>query len=113
MLRASNNLMQHYQILFEEMAAIFPWPNPGTSSFLHQIIPSASQGISDPLGRGNENIDLPGLNPLDVADIQVHLFGQFFLGNIPRAALTADVLAELLDKFLHWERHNGAFFATD
>jgi hypothetical protein len=32
---------------------------------------------------------------------------------VPGAALTAHVLAELLDKFLHWERHNGAIFAID
>jgi hypothetical protein len=34
------------------------------------------------------------------------------LGNGPGVAFTADILAELLDIFLHRERHNGAIIAT-
>jgi hypothetical protein len=34
------------------------------------------------------------------------------LGNGPGVAFTADILAEQLDIFLHWERHNGGIIAT-
>jgi hypothetical protein len=57
---------------------------PGSASLLHQIIPGAFQGGFDPLGRGDEDVDFPGLDPLDVADIEVHLFGQLFLGDFAR-----------------------------
>lgn len=87
---------------------------PGVSpafSPLHQIVPSTSQSVLDPPGRGEEDVDLAGLDSLDVANVQVHLFGQFLLGNGPGVAFTADILAELLDIFLHRERHNGAILA--
>jgi len=80
-------------------------------SFLHQVIPGAPQSVLDPPGRGEEDVDLASLDPLDVADVEVHLFGQFLLGNGPGVAFTADILAELLDIFLHRERHNGAILA--
>lgn len=88
-------------------------PPPGSASLSQQIIPRTTQGASDPSGRRQEDVDLPGLDTLHVTNVQVHLFGQFLLGEAPGATLTADTLAELLYKFLHWERHNGAISATD
>jgi hypothetical protein len=41
-------------------------PHPRSASLFHQINPEAFQGIFDPLGRGDENVDFPGLDPLDV-----------------------------------------------
>jgi hypothetical protein len=89
------------------------WAPSSPSLFAHQVIPRASQGAFDPACRCNEDVDLPGLDSLDIPNVQVHFFGQFFLGEPPGATLTTNVLAELLDEFLHWERHNGASSATD
>jgi len=38
-------------------------------SFLHQVIPGAPQSVLDPPGRGEEDVDLAGLDSLDVPAI--------------------------------------------
>lgn len=87
--------------------------HPRSVSLAHQIIPRTPQDAFDSPGCCNEDVDLPGFDPLDVPNVQVHLFGQFFLGQSPGATLPANVLTKLLDEFLHWERHNGTSSAID
>jgi hypothetical protein len=47
------------------------FPLPGSTSLLHQIIPGAFQGIFDPLGRGVEDVDFPGLDPLNIGGMNL------------------------------------------
>lgn len=37
-------------------------------SFLHQIIPRTSKNSSNPLCRGDQDVDFPGLDPLHIVD---------------------------------------------
>ena len=62
---------------------------PRSVSLAHQIIPRTSQDAFDSPGCCNEDVDLPGFDPLDVPNVQVHLFGQFFFGQSPVATLPA------------------------
>ena len=57
----------------------------------HQIIPGAAQRLVQAQHRGQQDIDVPGLNFLDGADVEIHPFGQFFLGDFFSHPLPADL----------------------
>jgi len=68
-----------------------------TVSGSQQIIPRALQRMMQPLDGRQQDVHMAGLDLLDGADVQVHQFGQFLLGDFTGHPLPADVSAETLD----------------
>ena len=79
----------------------------------HQLAPIAPHRLLKPHGRGHQNIQLPGLNALQGADVQIRLFGQALLGQAGGNPLPAHIGTESLqlsrDLSLYW---HGALHRT-
>jgi hypothetical protein len=79
----------------------------------HQPGPWAAQCLLEPGSSGYENIDTPGFNLLDGAYVDVDLFRQLFLRDIPCGSFAANVRAEFLqlslDSRVFWHAPLGRF----
>lgn len=65
--------------------------------FLQERVPGAAEGVTQPDGRGDEDVGLPGFDLLQGADVEFGQFGEFFLGHFPRHAFAAQVGPEDFD----------------
>ena len=59
-----------------------------------QIVPSTPQRLLEPHHGRQQDVDVAGLDFLDRPDVQIHQFGQFFLGDFPGHPLPANIAAE-------------------
>jgi hypothetical protein len=63
---------------------------------IHQPIPMAIQRLLQPHGGGHQDVQLPSLDALQGADVQIRLLGQAFLGQASGNALAAHIGTESL-----------------
>ncbi len=69
-------------------------PLPVARSTAHQRIPRATQGRLQTLDGREQDVQFAGLNLLDRARVDLHQFGELFLGEAARDAFPAHIRAE-------------------
>jgi len=62
-----------------------------------QIVPLAPQRLFQSQHRGQQDVDMAGLNFLDGADVQIHRLGEFLLRDFSGHPLPANIHAERLE----------------
>jgi len=82
-----------------QIAFLAKWGTPNLTDSLisQQNIPLAPQRLFQSQHRGQQDVDMTGLDFLDRADVQIHRLGQFLLRDFSGHPLPANIHAERLE----------------
>ena len=82
-----------------QIAFLAKWGTPNLTDSLisQQIVPFGTQRFFQTVHRGQQDVDMTGLDFLDGADVQINRFSKFLLRDFSGHPLPANIHAERLE----------------